>query len=76
VRIGGTIVIRGIGCLDSKSGIKNLFGFRARNFQISDFSTPVWLQAGYYLAPAAQTPAELKLKRGVSPYYLLRICCF
>jgi hypothetical protein len=31
------------------------------------FNTPVWLQAGYYLAPAAQIPAEPK--RAVFPYW-------
>jgi hypothetical protein len=41
VRIVGTVVIRHpwIECLDSKSGIKNVFGFRACNFQHSSLAS-------------------------------------
>ena len=39
-----------------KSGIKNMFGFRACSF----LHSPVWLQAWQYLALAAQIPEEQK----------------
>jgi hypothetical protein len=44
-----------IECPDSKSGIKICW-----DFVRAIFNTPVWLQGGYYLAIAAQIPAEQK----------------
>jgi hypothetical protein len=49
-----------IECPDSKSGIKICW-----DFVRAIFNTPVWLQAGYYLAIAAQIPAE-RAKNGLS----------
>jgi hypothetical protein len=52
-------------CLDSKSAIKNRLGGRACRFQHVSLLS-VWLQAGQYLALAAQIPAKSKAKKRLS----------
>jgi hypothetical protein len=49
-----------IECLDSKSVIKNLLGFRDSCVQFSNVIASVWVQAGEYLGLAAQIPAKQK----------------
>jgi hypothetical protein len=46
-----------IECPDSKSGLKDKRCVDCWDFVRAIFNTPVWLQAGYYLAIAAQIPA-------------------
>jgi hypothetical protein len=64
--LAGTIATSRIECLDSKSVIKKCWDFVS-----AIFNTSVWLQAGQYLALAAQIPAKQKTKKrkaAVVPY--------
>jgi hypothetical protein len=55
-----------IECLDSKGVIKNMFAVGCWDVVRATFNTSVWLQAGQYLAPAAQIPDTSKAKKRLS----------